>query len=59
MSERIEFVKAAENEWPVSPHCRQEIRRVHYVERGVLNEKLVFWCPECRCVLGTGSQFNS
>lgn len=59
MSEKPEFVKAPEGELPICPYCKQEIHEVHYSQRGVINEKLLFWCPKCRCVLGTGAQFNS
>jgi hypothetical protein len=59
MSEKPRFVKAPDEERPVCPHCRQEIREIRHTGRGVLNEKTVFWCSECRCVLGIGSQFNA
>jgi hypothetical protein len=58
MSEKLKFVKAPDDERPICPHCKHEIGEIRYAERGALNERLIFWCSSCRCVLGTGSQFN-
>jgi hypothetical protein len=58
MSEQLKFVQAPNDERPICPHCRQEIGEIRYAERGTLNQRLILWCPLCRCVLGTASQFT-
>ena len=38
---------------PICPHCEAELRRVWMQElRGFLGRRYVYYCPECRKVLG-------
>ncbi len=58
MPVKLEFIKAGDDEWPTCPSCKKELREIKYKERGFFTSLTVFWCPYCRCLLGTSSTFN-
>jgi len=38
---------------PICPHCKTEINRVYFQElRGVLGKRYIYYCSNCRSVLG-------
>lgn len=38
---------------PICPHCKRDIRVVHYQPTsGFLGRRFIYFCPECRSVLG-------
>lgn len=38
---------------PVCPHCKRELTTVWYQGlRGVFGKRYIYFCPECRSVLG-------
>ncbi len=54
----MQFNEAADEEWPICPHCRKELRELKHRKRGWLVTLTVFWCPHCRCLLSTSATFN-
>jgi hypothetical protein len=58
MAEKIKFTEAREEEWPICPNCKQELKEIHFKRRGWLTTLTVFWCPYCRSLLSTSSTFN-
>lgn len=59
MSEKVKYHEAGDDEWPVCPTCRKELREVKFKQRGWLTSLMVIWCPHCRAVLGTSATFNA
>lgn len=46
-----------ENETPLCPHCKRELRAVLYREmRGDLGKRCLYFCPECKSVLGVSQR---
>jgi hypothetical protein len=42
-----------ENVTPVCPHCKKNVTRILFRElESDWGRRLVYFCPECRCVLG-------
>jgi hypothetical protein len=58
MKQKVQFVEAGGNEWPLCPHCKKELRQMMFRKRGWLAVLTVFWCPHCKCLLGTSHAFN-
>ncbi len=58
MADKITFTKARDDEWPVCPFCKKELKEVRYKTRGWLTMWTVFWCPYCRALLSTSTTFN-
>jgi hypothetical protein len=58
MSQKIEFQAATDDEWPICPECKKELRDIKFKKRGWLTSMTVFWCPYCRCVLSVSNTFN-
>ncbi|MHC1768967.1 MAG: hypothetical protein AB9869_32570 [Verrucomicrobiia bacterium] len=58
MSEKIKFTEGKENEWPICPACKKELREIKYKRRGWLSTLTAFWCPHCRAFLSASTSFN-
>lgn len=58
MNARIKFTEATENEWPICPCCKKELREIKFKGRGWLTSLTAFWCPHCKTLLGTSKTFN-
>ena len=58
MTTKMRFAEAKEDEWPVCPWCKKELRELKYKSRGWLATWTVFWCPHCRSLLSTSTTFN-
>jgi hypothetical protein len=58
MAAKIKFTEVTGEEWPVCPACKKELREIKYKHRGVFTSMTAFWCPHCRCLLGTSTTFN-
>ncbi|HNQ87553.1 MAG TPA: hypothetical protein PKM73_02835 [Verrucomicrobiota bacterium] len=58
MKTKVELTEAMEQEWPVCPHCKKELRELKFRKRGWLTTLMVFWCPHCRSLLSTSMTFN-
>ncbi len=58
MDAKLKFTKAREEEWPVCPSCKQELREVKYKQRGWFTSITAFWCPHCRALLSMSTTFN-
>lgn len=56
--DKVAFIEASKDEWPICPHCRKELKDIKYKKRGWLSVLTVFWCPHCRSLLSTSSTFN-
>lgn len=59
MAEKIALTEAGPEEWPICPSCKKELKHVKFKARGWLTTVTIFWCPFCRCLLGTSSTFNA
>jgi hypothetical protein len=55
---KMQFVEARNDEWPICPSCKKELREIRYRARGWLTTLTVFWCPYCRALLSTSTTFN-
>lgn len=58
MEKKMQLHEAADDEWPICPHCKKELRELKHRKRGWLITVTVFWCPHCRCLLSTSATFN-
>ena len=58
MNAKINFVEARDDEWPLCPSCKKELREIRFRKRGWLTTLTVFWCPHCRSLLSTSTTFN-
>ena len=58
MAAKVAFTEATENEWPIYPACKKELRELKFKRRGWLTSITVFWCPHCLCLLSTSTTFN-
>ncbi|GMV92175.1 MAG: hypothetical protein AMXMBFR82_19530 [Candidatus Hydrogenedentota bacterium] len=54
----MELQKARENEFPLCPHCEQELREIvaRQFDKGFfkVTDKYVYFCPHCHKTLGIG-----
>jgi uncharacterized protein with PIN domain len=42
-----------EDEWPICPHCKSELRKLWFQElKKDLGKRCLYFCPECRSCLG-------
>ncbi|MBC8184777.1 hypothetical protein H8E88_27095 [candidate division KSB1 bacterium] len=38
---------------PVCPHCKSELQNIHCQQMaGILGKRYVYFCPDCKSVLG-------
>ncbi len=51
----VKFIKAREEEWPICPQCKKELRELKYKQRGWVRQLVVFWCPHCLCLLSSAA----
>jgi len=52
----LQFVKR-EEESPVCPHCKKEIKVVYFREmRGDLGKRCLYFCPACKAALGVSQR---
>ncbi len=58
MSDKINFTKAREDEWPICPFCKKDLKEIRYKQRGFISTLTAFWCPHCRSLLGTSTSFK-
>jgi len=58
MAAKVTFAEAREDEWPICPACKKELRELKFKRRGWLTSITVFWCPHCRTLLSTSATFN-
>jgi hypothetical protein len=58
MKAKLSYTEAKEDEWPICPYCKQELRELKFRRRGWLTSVTAFWCPHCRCLLSTSTTFN-
>ncbi len=58
MKAKLTYTEAKEDEWPICPHCRKELREFKFKRRGWLTSITAFWCPHCRCLLSASTTFN-
>jgi len=56
---KVAYRKAEAEEWPICPHCQEEIREIVYKDRGWLNSTCAFWCPNCRSLLSISTSFKA
>ncbi len=42
---KLKFLEAKEDEWPVCPSCKKELRELKYKQRGWLSSITTFWWP--------------
>jgi hypothetical protein len=57
MADKIKFTKAREDEWPMCPYCKKDLKEIKYKQRGWISTLTTFWCPQCRSLLGTSATF--
>jgi hypothetical protein len=58
MAAKIKFTEIKEDEWPICPSCKKELREVKYKQGGWVSTWAAFWCPHCRCLLSVSTTFN-
>ena len=58
MAAKVAFTEATENEWPICPSCKKELRELKFKRRGWLTSITVFWYPHCLCLLSTSTTLN-
>ncbi len=58
MNAKFKFTEANDEEWPLCPSCKKELREIRFRKRGWLTTLIVFWCPHCRSLLSTSTTFN-
>ena len=58
MAAKINFTEAKEDEWPICPFCKQELKEIRYKKRGWISTLTAFWCPYCRSLLSASATFN-
>ena len=58
MKAKLAYSEAREDEWPICPVCKKELRELKFKRRGWLTSITAFWCPHCRCLLSTSTTFN-
>jgi hypothetical protein len=58
MTPRITFTKGKDDEWPVCPSCKHELKEIKYKKRGWIAVMTTFWCPHCRSLLSASTTFN-
>ncbi len=58
MTPRINFIEAREDEWPICPACKKELKEIKFRKRGWIATWITFWCPHCRTLLGNSTTFN-
>jgi hypothetical protein len=58
MAQKFKFTEAREDDWPVCPHCKKELRDIPFKTRGWLKSIAAFWCPHCRSLLSISATFN-
>jgi hypothetical protein len=58
MAPKIKFTEVKEDEWPICPSCKKELREIKYKQRGWVSTWAAFWCPYCRCLLSVSTTFN-
>jgi hypothetical protein len=57
MSNKLDIIEAPENEWPISPHCKTELRHIWVKTKGLgfIERKQFLLCPHCKSFLGFGN----
>jgi hypothetical protein len=58
MVAKVTFIEARDDEWPICPSCKKELKELKFRSRGWLKTITVFWCPYCRTLLSTSVTFN-